>query len=77
MLRTYSSFSESADEDHHHEGPHGFSHLDVGMVTQFPLDYMHLAYLGVMRRLLNIWLRGPLMFRLSSSLVDRISEILT
>jgi len=73
MLRTDSSFSERADEGHHHRGPHGFSDLDVGMVTQFPLDYMHLACLGVMHRLLNIWMRGPLKFRL----VDRISESLT
>ncbi|XP_044222685.1 uncharacterized protein LOC122992804 [Thunnus albacares] len=77
MLRTDSSFSERTDEDHHHEGPHGFSDLDIGMVIRFPLDYIHVACLGVMRRLLNIWLRGPLKFRFSSNLVDRISESLT
>ncbi|XP_059196234.1 uncharacterized protein LOC131977004 [Centropristis striata] len=74
VLRTDSSFSDRTDETHHHEGAHGFSGLDVGMVSRFPLDYMHLACLGVTRRLLNVWLRGPLKFRLSSTLVDRISE---
>lgn len=76
VLRTDLSFSDRVDEEHHHHGPHGFSGLDVGMVTRFPLDYMHLVCLGVTRRLLNIWLRGPLKFRLSSSLVDQISQSL-
>lgn len=75
-LRTDSSFSDRVDEEHHHDGPHGFSGVDVGMVTRFPLDYMHLACLGVTRRLLNAWLRGPLKFSLSSSLVDQISQSL-
>lgn len=76
MLQTDSSFSDRVDEKHHHDGPHGFSGLDVGMVTKFPLDYMHLAWLGVTWRLLNVWLRGPLKIRLSSSLVDQISQSL-
>lgn len=75
-LRTDGSFSDRLDEDHHHDGPHGFSGLDFGMVSRFPLDYMHVACLGVTRRLLNVWMRGPLKFRLSSSLVDRISQSL-
>ncbi|KAE8576519.1 hypothetical protein XENTR_v10004219 [Xenopus tropicalis] len=77
VLRTDSSFSDKVDEDHHHDGPHGFFGLDVGMVTRFPIDYMHLACLGVTRKLLNVWLRGPLKFRLSSGCVDRISQTLT
>ena len=31
----------------------------MGMVSQFLYDYMHLVCLGVMRRLLNIWVHGP------------------
>lgn len=77
VLRTDLSFAVRADEEHHHDGPHGFSGLDMGMVTRFPLDYMHLACLGVMRKLLQLWLKGPLKFRLSSSFVDRISQSLT
>ncbi|KAJ7998119.1 hypothetical protein DPEC_G00219260, partial [Dallia pectoralis] len=77
VLRTDSSFSDRVDEEHHlHHGPHVFSGLDVGVVTRFPLDYMQLVCLGVTRRLLSIWLRGPLRFRLSSSLVDQISHSL-
>lgn len=76
LLRTDSSFSDRADDDHHHDGAHGFSGLDVGMISKFPLDYMHLACLGVTRKLLNIWLRGPLKFHLSSNVVDKISQSL-
>ena len=34
---------------------------------------MHLVCLGVVRRLINLWLKGPLKFRLPSRLVIRIS----
>lgn len=67
---------DRVDEDHHHDGPHGFSGVGVDMVSRFPLDSMRLACLGVTRRLLNVWLRGPLKFCLSSNLVDRISHSL-
>lgn len=48
--------------------------LGFGMVSQFPLDYMHLVCLGVMRKLLVTWLRGPLGTRLCSRDVDTISQ---
>ena len=35
------------------------------MVDAFPLDYMHLCCLGVMRELLWAWLKGPLSCRIS------------
>ncbi|XP_030580612.1 uncharacterized protein LOC115776952 isoform X1 [Archocentrus centrarchus] len=72
-LRTDESFTNMADESHHHEGPHPFIGSSVRMVSQFPLDYMHLVCLGVVRRMLHIWLRGPLNFRLPASIVERMS----
>ncbi|KAL1279273.1 hypothetical protein QQF64_025946 [Cirrhinus molitorella] len=72
-LRTDDSFENMVDESHHHDGPHPFHGSSVGMVSQFPLDYMHLVCLGVVRRLLSIWLRGPLNFRLPANIVDRMS----
>ncbi|XP_013886300.1 uncharacterized protein LOC106534268 [Austrofundulus limnaeus] len=72
-LRTDDSFETMADEGHHHEGPHPFHGSNVGMVSQFPLDYMHLVCLGVVRRMLNIWLRGPLNVRVPANIVQRMS----
>lgn len=57
-LRTDLSFNEMEDAQHHH-GPSPLRGLPLGMVTQFPLDYMHLVCLGVMKRLLWLWMRAP------------------
>ncbi|KAJ8043176.1 hypothetical protein HOLleu_10154 [Holothuria leucospilota] len=72
-LRTDDSFSRMIDEEHH-VGPTPFAELSIGLVTAFPLDYMHLVCLGVMRRLLNFWLKGPLRTRMGSFLMREISE---
>ena len=44
-LRTDVQFDELADEDHH-IGISPLTRLSLGMVSQFPLDYMHLVCLG-------------------------------
>ena len=45
------------------------------MVAQFPLDYMHLCCLGVMRRLLiKTWMKGPYNCRIGSTTVKLISQ---
>ena len=71
-LRTDVHFDEMRDEEHH-IGPSPLSTLPIGMVTGFPLDYMHLVCLGVMRRLLLCWLKGPLVTRLCANKVEQLS----
>ena len=73
-LRTDMSFNLKLDEIHHHEGPHPFQGIKIGMVTQFPLDYMHLVCLGVVKKMLQFWLRGPLTVRMPALIVDRMSH---
>ena len=73
--RTDHSFSQELDEDHH-LGPSPLSQTSIGMVSQFPLDYMHLVCLGVMKRLLLLWIKGPLCCRLGSREVQQISACL-
>ena len=46
----------------------------IGRVTDFVLDYMHLVCLGVMRKLLQFWVKGPLKTRLTAQQVMKISE---
>nr|XP_054921007.1 uncharacterized protein LOC129381839 [Dermacentor andersoni] len=44
------------------------------MVKDVPLDYMHLVCLGVMQKLLVLWVRGPKEVRLGSKVRSEISE---
>jgi hypothetical protein len=58
-LRTDVAFCEMNDEDHH-RGATPLSALNFGLVSGFALDYMHLVCLGVVRKLLNFWICGPI-----------------
>lgn len=51
-----------------------FSELKVGLVTQVPLDYLHLVCLGVVRKLVRTWVKGKLPFRMKTSDVHQISS---
>ena len=62
-LRTDAQFDEMTDEDHHIGSP-PFGGFSFGMVSQFPLDYMHLVCLGVTHRLILLWMMGPLRVRI-------------
>jgi hypothetical protein len=55
VLRSDESFLQRRDPDHHREGKSPLETLGIGLVSQFPLDYMHLVILGVMRKLLKMW----------------------
>ncbi|KAL6417370.1 hypothetical protein ACFW04_014545 [Cataglyphis niger] len=50
--------------------------LSIGMASQIPLDYMHLVCLGVMKRLLQIWINENEQNRLSTESIDSISQYL-
>ncbi|KAL4710750.1 hypothetical protein ACJJTC_004395 [Scirpophaga incertulas] len=55
-LRTDESFSLQSDEDHH-VGISPLTKLPIGLVSSFPIDYMHSVCLGVMRKLLHSWVK--------------------
>lgn len=71
--RTDESFLNMDDEDHH-KGESPLTDINIGMVSQIPIDYMHLVCLGVMKRLLLLWIKGPLPCRLSARSVQQISS---
>ena len=72
-LRTDKSFGVMVDEDHH-LGPSPFSTLSIGMVTNFPIDYMHLSCLGVMRKLMYLWIRGQRQTAIGTLATRNLSE---
>ena len=71
--RTDSGFRNKIDEEYH-IGETPILCLSFDIVQQLPLDYMHLVCLGVMRRLIMSWLKGPLTCRLPSKSVLKISD---
>lgn len=73
--RTDLQFINREDEDHHN----GYSILEslgIGMVSQFPGDYLHLLCLGTMKKLLLFWIKGPLLNRLPAFKQQLISTAL-
>lgn len=61
--RTDDSFRQQEDMDHH-LGVTILTELPIDCITCAPLDPMHLLYLGVMRKLVNLWFSGPLSVRI-------------
>jgi hypothetical protein len=74
QLRNDEDFKHRRQEDHHV----GTSVLEdikgFGMVSQLPLDYMHLLCLGIMRKLFFLWMQCNLKFRLPGRKIDEISN---
>lgn len=52
-LRTDTNFKARADKDHHVRGVVALERLNIGCVSQFPIDYMHCVLLGVTRQILH------------------------
>ena len=74
-IRTDASFDEMSNVEHH-LGPSPFRVLPIGMVTQFSQDYMHLVCLGVMKKLIWLWMNGPIVnnCRIGARAVQLISD---
>ncbi|VDI56277.1 Hypothetical predicted protein [Mytilus galloprovincialis] len=75
-LRTNETFRNSLNQEHHNYlSPFCDLPMDkLDMIKQFPLDYMHLVCLGVMKKLLLTWKRGKLDVRLSNQQVQEIGR---
>ncbi|CAH0554577.1 unnamed protein product [Brassicogethes aeneus] len=64
-LRTDESFRLRSDEEYHRDGPSPLEQIGIGLVSSVPLDYMHLICIGVIKRLIIFWVKGPRDLRLS------------
>lgn len=71
VLRTNDTFTNRLQIDH--TGDSILEKLGIGMITPIPLDYMHLVCLGIVKRLLQLWIRGRGNIRLSSENVKSVS----
>lgn len=74
-LRTQHSFINKTQDEYHTSNVSTIL-IDLpnfNIINSFPLDYMHLTCLGVMRKLLFLWMHGPLSVRIPSSKVKQIS----
>jgi hypothetical protein len=72
---TDETFVNRCYESHHvSEIPTPLESLDFGMITQIPLEYMHLCCLGVMKKFLILWAEGPLPHKISNKQQKIISD---
>lgn len=73
-LRTNQSFRNRTQPEHHH-GSTVLESLDIDMIKQIPLDYMHLVLLGVSKRILTLWLKGPKNVRLTKTQIEHFNQL--
>jgi hypothetical protein len=74
-LRTDETFNLQLDEEHH-QGVSPLTQINAGLVSQVPLDYMHLVCLGIQKRLIKLWRSCPKkLSRIHPREFDRMSEM--
>lgn len=77
-LRTDLSFRSKLQEEHHLGTSLIEEIRNVDMINCFPLDYMHLVCLGVMKKLLvSLWICGKPSTKLSFLDISRVSDFLS
>ncbi|XP_026465115.1 uncharacterized protein LOC113381763 [Ctenocephalides felis] len=60
----------------HHTGDSVLEELNIGMVSQIALDYMHIVCLCVTKRLLSLWVKGTRDVKLDDKTRDTVSKYL-
>lgn len=71
--RTDTSF-RNQNQIEHHNSDSAFLALNIDMIANFPLDYLHTVCIGVVKKMLHMWLKGDFKARLQGSDVERISS---
>jgi len=73
-LRSDADFRSMAQEEHHHEETILLQIPGFNLIDDVVLDYMHLVLLGVVRKLMNLWISGKVPVRLQSRVLVDVSE---
>lgn len=55
LKRTRSDFINKINEEHHINVNELINISGIDIIQNFPLDYMHLVYLGVVRKIILLW----------------------
>ncbi|XP_075534449.1 uncharacterized protein LOC142568328 isoform X1 [Dermacentor variabilis] len=71
-LRTDASF-RNVDQEDHHIMDTILKDLPIDLIRQVPLDYMHLTCLGVVRKLLLLWIKGEKTYRIGKRSRESVS----
>lgn len=72
-LRSDDDFKYLLHNDHHTAQPL-LAQLDLGLISQFVLDYKIIVCKGVMKHMMNLWIRGRLDYRLNKETQNKISR---
>uniref|UniRef100_A0A182FPZ2 Uncharacterized protein n=1 Tax=Anopheles albimanus TaxID=7167 RepID=A0A182FPZ2_ANOAL len=73
-LRTDDDFMYGMLVNGHHVGVPVLGELNLGLKSQFMIDYKYVVCEGVMKRLMNLWMTGRLDYRLNKQTLRRISS---
>lgn len=78
IKRTHNDYISRKYEEHHVGSEISIlSELPINLTYLFGLDYMHLTCLGIMRKLIHLWIdKGPLNIRLPSLATKKLSSSL-
>lgn len=75
-LRTDNSFRNRLNKDHHKSLElTTLESLQIDMIKQLPIDYMHLVLLGNMKKLLAMWVKGNIQVRLKKPKILTLDEL--
>lgn len=72
-LRSDDDFKYLLHNDHHVAQPL-LAQLDLGLISQFVLDYKIIVCKGVMKHMMNLWIKGRLDYRLNKETQQKISR---
>lgn len=76
-LRTNSAFRNKENAEYHIGPDSELLKLPLDIVNQLPLDYQHLVCLGVVRKLINLWVWGNVStYKLSAHQIQNLSKSL-
>ncbi|KYN50247.1 hypothetical protein ALC62_06180 [Cyphomyrmex costatus] len=76
-LRSDEDFVRQTDFDYHQGDPTILLSVpNLGLVSNITLDYMHLICLGIVKKMILLWMNGPLAIRINNQAKENISQAL-